>query len=83
MYLDVQPIVEYLAAPDWNQPLLERRQPESEYRAPVYQLTDVGLRVLEGETNHVDVNGIDRWIGGVHFSSEEGQIWWRRDGHLE
>ncbi len=30
-------------------------------------LTNVGRRVLEGRENHIAINGIDRWLGGVHF----------------
>ncbi|NVJ90263.1 MAG: DUF1835 domain-containing protein [Methylocystaceae bacterium] len=30
-------------------------------------LTNVGRRVLEGHENHIAINGIDRWLGGVHF----------------
>jgi hypothetical protein len=33
-------------------------------------LTDAGTRVLAGEANHVKLNGIDRWWGGVHLNAE-------------
>lgn len=29
--------------------------------------TDAGRRVLEGHEDHVTLNGVDRWIGGVHL----------------
>ncbi|MDQ6760413.1 MAG: hypothetical protein M3Z32_11210, partial [Acidobacteriota bacterium] len=32
-----------------------------------YRLTDFGRSVLAGEEDHVAVNGIDRWLGGVHL----------------
>jgi hypothetical protein len=31
------------------------------------RLTDTGARVLAGAADHVTLNGIDRWIGGVHL----------------
>ena len=33
-------------------------------------LTDAGRRVLAAEADHVVLNGIDRWIGGVHLTPE-------------
>jgi hypothetical protein len=49
---------------------------------PSFELTDFGERVLAGEKNYVDVAGIDRYVGGMHLSSEEGRVWWRKDGRL-
>jgi hypothetical protein len=37
------------------------------------RLTDAGRGVLEGRLDHVIVNGIDRWIGGVRL--RPGTIW--------
>ena len=31
------------------------------------RLTDIGARVLAGAADHVTLNGVDRWIGGVHL----------------
>ncbi len=31
------------------------------------QLTDTGKRVLDGELNYISLNGLDRWLGGVHL----------------
>ena len=36
--------------------------------APALALTDDGARVLAGEADRVALNGIDRWLGGVHSS---------------
>jgi hypothetical protein len=44
-------------------------------------LTDVGARVLAGKADHVALNGIDRWIGGVHLSG--GDVRWRWDDGVE
>ncbi|MEV0617388.1 hypothetical protein AB0I81_28990 [Nonomuraea sp. NPDC050404] len=35
------------------------------------RLTATGARVLAGEEDHVRLNGVDRWIGGVHLSGRE------------
>ena len=34
-----------------------------------YTLTAAGQRVLAGEVDACQLNGIDRWIGGVHFKA--------------
>ncbi len=41
-------------------------------------LTDIGKRVLRGKADHVELNGVDYWIGGVHLSGN--QVRWRWDG---
>ena len=41
-------------------------------RAPSLRLTDTGARVLAGAADHVRLNGIDRWLGGVHLVAEPG-----------
>jgi hypothetical protein len=38
--------------------------------APRLALTDTGARVMAGEVDHVALNGIDRWLGGVHLVAE-------------
>jgi hypothetical protein len=40
------------------------------------RLTDTGLRVLAGEADHVALNGIDRWIGGVHLRGRHVALRW-------
>ena len=42
------------------------------------RLTDTGVRVLAGEADQIALNGIDRWIGGVHLRGHH--IPWRWDG---
>ena len=39
------------------------------------RMTDVGARVLAGAADHVTLNGIDRWIGGVHLHGHD--VPWR------
>lgn len=41
-------------------------------------ITETGRRVLEGKADHVALNGIDRWLGGVHLQGDKA-IWrWNR-----
>jgi hypothetical protein len=43
--------------------------------------TAAGRRVLAGEADHVALNGIDRWIGGVHLYGDTAR--WRWDEGTE
>jgi hypothetical protein len=45
------------------------------------RLTDAGERVLRGEADHVALNGVDRWVGGVHLLGRE--VRWRWDDGVE
>jgi hypothetical protein len=45
------------------------------------RLTAAGRRVLGGEADHVALNGIDRWVGGVHLHGREAR--WRFDEGTE
>ena len=44
--------------------------------------TDAGESVLAGHANAVELNGIDDWVLGVHLDSENGSVWYRKDGAL-
>lgn len=45
--------------------------------------TEFGIAVRDGRANHVEINGIDDWIGGVHLRAPAGSPWYRRgDGLL-
>jgi len=44
----------------------------------VARLTNTGLRVLDGELDHVSINGLDRWWGGLHL--EGTVVPWRWSG---
>jgi hypothetical protein len=37
--------------------------------------TPAGRRVLRGEADHVALNGIDRWVGGVHLHGTAAARW--------
>ena len=43
----------------------------------VARITDTGRDVLDGRTDALWINGIDRWIGGVHLQGRE--VPWRWD----
>ena len=45
------------------------------------QLTSTGERVLAGQLDQVGLNGIDRWIGGVHLTGKQAR--WRWDEGTE
>jgi len=45
------------------------------------RLTATGARVLAGEADFVALNGIDRWIGGVHLHGDDAR--WRWDEGTE
>jgi hypothetical protein len=50
-------------------------------RTTALRLTDTGARVLAGDADHVRLNGIDRWIGGVHLHGRYPR--WRWDDGTE
>jgi hypothetical protein len=57
-------------------PLLDAEPPDRPVeRDTNLRLTDVGARVLAGAADHVTLNGIDRWIGGVHLHGHD--VPWR------
>ena len=41
-------------------------------------ITEAGRRVIEGRADHIDLNGIDRWIGGVHLRGDKAAWRWDR-----
>jgi hypothetical protein len=65
-------------------PLLEFAQPFAgkfqtwEFNGATLALTNVGRRVLADKDDAVALNGIDRWIGGVHLHGKS--VRWRWDG---
>jgi hypothetical protein len=63
-------------------PLLELDPPAGEVGAGTrLHPTPAGRRVLRGEADHVALNGIDRWVGGVHLQGPESP--WRWDEGTE
>jgi hypothetical protein len=49
-----------------------------EFNRSILELTETGRRVFAGKADHVALNGVDRWIGGVHL--EGRRVGWRWDG---
>jgi hypothetical protein len=48
-----------------------------QHRLGEVTITETGRKVLEGRADHIDLNGIDRWLGGVHLKG--GKAVWRWD----
>ncbi|MBA2687692.1 MAG: DUF1835 domain-containing protein [Gemmatimonadaceae bacterium] len=65
LFSDGEPIV----APQGGEPL-----PDFWHRK--IAITEMGEKVIGGQADHFALNGIDRWIGGVHLTRE---IAWRWD----
>jgi hypothetical protein len=40
------------------------------------ELTEAGEAVLDGKSDHVALNGVDRWLGGVHLEGREALWHW-------
>jgi hypothetical protein len=51
-------------------PLVELSEGTDDFTSPSLRVTlnDLGEVVLDGGADHVELNGIDRWMGGVHLS---------------
>lgn len=47
------------------------------FNSSMLTLTDTGRRVLAGKADQIALNGIDRWIGGVHLQGN--RLRWRWD----
>jgi hypothetical protein len=45
--------------------------------AAIIRLTPAGRAVIDGASDHVHLNGIDRWYGGVHMDGADAA--WRWD----
>jgi hypothetical protein len=60
-------------------PLVDAQAPVD--RGTAVRLTAAGRRVLDGEADHVALNGVDRWIGGVWLQGRS--VAWRWHEGLE
>jgi hypothetical protein len=60
-------------------PLIAFNEPRPDLKSPSLRaaLTEAGRDVLVGRSDHIDLNGIDRWMGGVRLTR---QTLWRWDG---
>jgi hypothetical protein len=41
-------------------------------------ITEAGQNVIEGRADHIGLNGVDRWLGGVHLQGEKTAWRWDR-----
>ena len=41
-------------------------------------ITEAGRNVIEGRADHIELNGIDRWLGGVHLKGDKAAWRWDR-----
>ena len=62
-------------------PLLALDPPGEVTAATRLRVTAAGGRVLRGQADHVALNGIDRWVGGVHLHGAAAR--WRWDEGTE
>ncbi|HKR72418.1 MAG TPA: DUF1835 domain-containing protein [Streptosporangiaceae bacterium] len=63
-------------------PLLSLDPPDGPVtRSTRMRLTDAGAEVLAGKADQIALNGIDRWIGGVHLQGHRAP--WRWDDGTE
>ncbi len=61
----------------WIRGLCECRYPLLREDEGSYSVTPAGREVLAGHADHVRLNGINRWLGGVHLSGSDAL--WRWD----
>ena len=62
-------------------PLVEADPPGGVAAGTRLRVTEAGQRVLAADADHVALNGIDRWVGGVHLHGEAAR--WRWDEGTE
>jgi hypothetical protein len=62
-------------------PVAPEAQITSEFVTQRYELTDTGHDVLDGRADHAALNGLDRWLGGVHLQGREPEWRWDPRGH--
>jgi hypothetical protein len=56
-------------------PLLEAEVPHIAASTRL-RLTAAGQRLLDDKEDHIRLNGINRWIGGVHLRGDEARWRW-------
>ena len=64
-------------------PLVRIVQEEKPFWKTEVVITPEGEAVLQGEADHVHLNGIDRWLGGVHLHGEHVWRWDSDHGKLQ
>jgi hypothetical protein len=62
--------------------LAEARFPLIREDRGIYRLTEIGSQALAGRADHVKLNGINRWLGGVHLLGHETLWRWDQEAGL-
>jgi hypothetical protein len=57
---------------------VERGPPQGVMLDAVAGITDTGRAVVHGRADHAVLNGINRWIGGVHLQGPHAPWRWDR-----
>ncbi len=71
-----------LASPSLPTPLLTLSGDGRAIQTSNFELTGFGAQVCQGQASAWPANPIDYWAGGVHVSSEEGNVWFAENGGL-
>jgi hypothetical protein len=74
------PMIETVDGSDFS--AIQPDQQTEDFLVTRLQLTTTGRDVLAGNANAIDLNGIDRWVGGVHLHGLQSPWRWevRTDG---
>jgi len=62
------------------EPFKERLE-SHEFNGAKLALTELGRKALAGKADHIALNGIDRWIGGVHLRGTRVRWRWHEAQH--
>jgi hypothetical protein len=54
------------------------RHPPLQVSGEEVTITETGRDVIEGRADHIELNGIDRWLGGVHLKGDTAAWRWDR-----
>jgi len=54
------------------------RHPLVQISDRVVTITEMGRNVIEGSADQIELNGIDRWLGGVHLKGDKAAWRWDR-----
>ena len=71
-----------LASPNLSHPLVTLSGDPDDIQKCQVALTPMGESVIAGQTNAVDLNGINDWVLGVHLDSSSGSVWYLKDRTL-
>src|SRR5262249_13120783 len=68
----------------WAQGLIACRNPMLSVEHGIYRVTSRGREALAGRVDHVRLNGVNRWLGGVHLTAHNTLWRWdERAGRLK